>query len=80
MVEGDGLENRCTGNCTEGSNPSLSAIYFLYSRICQQDKLRFNFSKSRCYRGIYDNSGRVFETHSESKVRPGFRKFCRFRF
>jgi hypothetical protein len=24
-VERDGLENRCTGNCTEGSNPSLSA-------------------------------------------------------
>ena len=24
-VEWDGLENRCTGNCTEGSNPSLSA-------------------------------------------------------
>ena len=26
MVEWDGLENRCTGNCTEGSNPSLSAF------------------------------------------------------
>ena len=25
MVEWDGLENRCTGNRTEGSNPSLSA-------------------------------------------------------
>src|SRR4051812_11744514 len=25
-VEWDGLENRCTGNCTEGSNPSLSAF------------------------------------------------------
>ena len=24
-VEWDGLENRCMGNCTEGSNPSLSA-------------------------------------------------------
>ena len=29
MVEGDGLENRCTLTGTEGSNPSLSAIYFL---------------------------------------------------
>ena len=28
MVEGDGLENRCGGNLTEGSNPSLSAILF----------------------------------------------------
>ncbi len=26
VVEWDGLENRCTGNCTEGSNPSLSAL------------------------------------------------------
>ena len=25
VVEWDGLENRCTGNGTEGSNPSLSA-------------------------------------------------------
>jgi hypothetical protein len=25
VVEWDGLENRCMGNCTEGSNPSLSA-------------------------------------------------------
>jgi hypothetical protein len=25
VVERDGLENRCTGNRTEGSNPSLSA-------------------------------------------------------
>ncbi len=25
VVECGGLENRCTGNCTEGSNPSLSA-------------------------------------------------------
>ena len=26
MVEWDGLENRCTGNGTVGSNPTLSAI------------------------------------------------------
>ena len=25
MVEWDGLENRCTGNSTQGSNPCLSA-------------------------------------------------------
>ena len=25
VVDRDGLENRCTGNGTEGSNPSLSA-------------------------------------------------------
>ena len=27
MVEGNGLENRRAGNGTEGSNPSLSAIF-----------------------------------------------------
>ena len=25
VVDRDGLENRCTGNCTQGSNPCLSA-------------------------------------------------------
>ena len=28
MVEWDGLENRCTGNRTVGSNPTLSANLF----------------------------------------------------
>ena len=27
VVEWDGLENRCTGNRTVGSNPTLSASY-----------------------------------------------------
>ncbi len=26
VAEWDGIENRCTGNCTEGWNPSLSAL------------------------------------------------------
>ena len=29
MVEGARLESVCTGNCTEGSNPSLSANFIL---------------------------------------------------
>ncbi len=29
MVEGARLESVCTGNCTEGSNPSLSANLYL---------------------------------------------------
>ncbi len=29
MVEWDGLENRCTGNRTVGSNPTLSASFLL---------------------------------------------------
>ena len=28
-VDRGGLENRCAGNRTEGSNPSLSAFYFI---------------------------------------------------
>jgi hypothetical protein len=28
VVESDGLENRCAGNGTVGSNPTLSAIIF----------------------------------------------------
>ena len=33
MVEGDGLENRCILMGTEGSNPSLSAIFMLKFRV-----------------------------------------------
>ena len=33
MVEWDGLENRCTGNGTVGSNPTLSAIWTDYQLI-----------------------------------------------
>ena len=29
MVEWDGLENRCAGHRTEGSNPSLSALIII---------------------------------------------------
>ncbi len=29
LVEGDGLENRCAGNRTGGSNPSLSAKHHI---------------------------------------------------
>ena len=31
MVERAGLENRCGGNSTEGSNPSLSATYLFHT-------------------------------------------------
>ena len=30
MVERDGLENRCTRKCTEGSNPSPSASQIIF--------------------------------------------------
>ena len=32
MVEGARLESVCTGNCTEGSNPSLSAMLQNFNR------------------------------------------------
>jgi hypothetical protein len=32
VAEWDGLENRCAGNCTEGSNPSLSANNFTIAK------------------------------------------------
>ncbi len=32
MVEWGGLENRCGGNATEGSNPSLSVVSSLYEK------------------------------------------------
>ena len=40
VVDRDGLENRCTGNCTQGSNPCLSA-----SQLNNKDtqKMRVSF-------------------------------------
>lgn len=35
MVEGAALEMLCTGNRTAGSNPALSAIFYLCSRLSQ---------------------------------------------
>ena len=33
-VEWDGLENRCTGNRTVGSNPTLSATNLVVDIVC----------------------------------------------
>ena len=43
VVEWDGLENRCTGNRTVGSNPTLSAIKSLSLQAVnwQPDAIRF---------------------------------------
>ena len=41
MVEWDGLENRCTGNGTVGSNPTLSAIN-LYVRTLRDSPAKFH--------------------------------------
>ena len=36
VVEGAALEKQCAGNCTEGSNPSLSANENLYLSIATE--------------------------------------------
>ena len=38
MVEGARLESVCTGNCTEGSNPSLSAIIYKTNFFLRSDR------------------------------------------
>ena len=40
VVDRDGLENRCTGNCTQGSNPCLSASQ-LNSKDTQKMRVSF---------------------------------------
>ena len=45
-VEWDGLENRCTGNGTVGSNPTLSAkIINLKIRQFEDLKMRWNLNR-----------------------------------
>lgn len=39
MVESDGLENRCAGNGTVGSNPTLSATFSFLRRFFENDAL-----------------------------------------
>ncbi len=54
MADRDGLENRCTGNRTEGSNPSLSAskepqsIAALFRLYKTARRILFAISAHRC--------------------------------
>ena len=76
MVEGDGLENRCGGNLTEGSNPSLSAIFVFPSRFFKSESVCALTAKTRWHKAFYKTYRRVFETHSDCKIRtfsPDFR-------
>ncbi len=45
MAEWDGLENRCGGNPTEGSNPSLSELLKGFTSVCviAGQKIDFRF-------------------------------------
>ena len=51
MAEGTGLLNRHTGNCIEGSNPSLSAATQHYAAVAQLDRA-----------SVYGTEGRRFES------------------
>ena len=47
MVEGDGLENRYTLTGIEGSNPSLSAIFFAPSKFFKSESVCAAIYKTR---------------------------------
>jgi hypothetical protein len=51
VVEWDGLENRCGGNPTEGSNPSLSELDLFVDKSRQYRSIDFVAIPERCLRG-----------------------------
>ena len=60
--------------CTEGSNPSLSAIFVFPSRFFKSESVCALTAKTRWHKAFYKTYRRVFETHSDFKIRPFFRK------
>lgn len=66
MVDRDGLENRCTGNRTEGSNPSLSA-----NKGVNQQVMRFApFIMPKKFLGISTAPPLFFTFHPSFAVGP----------
>lgn len=66
MVDRDGLENRCTGNRTEGSNPSLSA-----NKGVNQQVMRFApFIMPKKFLGISTAPPPFFTFHPSFAVGP----------
>ena len=63
------------GKLSEGSNPSLSAIFFaLFSNLAKNSSLLL-FCKTCWLKGCYNISSSVLETQSDSEIRsfpPGF--------
>ena len=55
---------------TEGSNPSLSAIFFCPFLIYLKKSPLLLFCKTRWLKGFYNISASVQETHSDSEIRP----------
>ena len=52
MVERDGLENRCTGFCTVGSNPTLSASSLITLMEEKDEQTKKTFRPSDRYLGF----------------------------
>ena len=70
MVDRDGLENRCTGNRTEGSNPSLSA-----NKGVNQQAMRFTpFIIPKKFLGISTAPPLFFTFHPSFATDPNFTK------
>jgi putative endonuclease len=61
VVERGGLENRCTHSRTQGSNPCLSAVYYVYILQSQKD--------SSYYYGRSEDINSRFKSHNSGKVR-----------
>ena len=63
MAESTGLLNLRTGNCTEGSNPSLSAIFSL--KDLEKDAIRYRFWLSKAQIQSKLAMSDVFRSRSE---------------
>ena len=59
-----------------GSNPTLSAIFVFPSRFFKSESVCALTAKTRWHKAFYKTYRRVFETHSDCKIRtfsPDFR-------
>lgn len=59
---------------TEGSNPSLSAIFFATLKFFKSESLLIVDAKTPCGKWFYEILHRVFEAHSDSEIGAFFRK------
>ena len=73
-VEGAALEMLFRRNPNASSNLALSAIFFAPIRIFKSESVCAPNAKTRWHKGFYKPYRCVFETHSDSRIRPLFRK------
>ena len=69
-VEGAALEMLFRRNPNASSNLALSAIFFASSEFFKSESVCAPIAKTRWHKGFYKSCHRVFETHSDCKVRP----------